>query len=65
MADISSFREQIYGTVLLPGDDGFKESLKRWAINAERQARIVVQITSAEDASATVVPLITNFSRVA
>jgi hypothetical protein len=54
MLDVSSLKEQIGGTVLLPGDDGFDASLKRWASNAERPAGIVVQITSAKDASAAV-----------
>jgi hypothetical protein len=55
MADISALKQQITGTVLVPGDEGYEESLKRWATNAERRAGIVVQVTSAEDASATVV----------
>jgi len=54
MQDVSILKPQIKGTVLLPGDDGFDESLKRWAINAERRAGIVVHVTSAEDVSATV-----------
>jgi hypothetical protein len=65
MVDVSSLRNQIDGTVLVPGDDGFEESLKRWATNAERRARIVVFITSAKDASATVMPLYTVFLQVA
>ena len=54
MVDVSTFRKQIKGTVLLPGDQGFEESLKRWARNAERRGGIVVQVTSAADVSATV-----------
>jgi hypothetical protein len=54
MVDVSTLKQQIQGTVLLPGDEGFEESLKRWAINAERRAGIVVYVTSADDVSATV-----------
>ena len=54
MVDVSSLKEQLKGTVLLPGDAGFEDSLKRWAINAERQAAIVVYVASAQDVSATV-----------
>jgi hypothetical protein len=60
MVDISALRKQIKGTVLVPGDEGYEESLKRWAINAERRAGYVVQITSAADASATVLSPITS-----
>jgi hypothetical protein len=59
MVDASFLRNQISGSVLLPGDDGFEESLKRWASNAERRAAVVVQITSAKDASAAVIILLT------
>ena len=51
MVDVSALRKQIKGTVSLPGDDGFEESLKRWAVNAERRAAVVVKATSAQDAS--------------
>jgi len=56
MADASSLREQVKGVVLVPGDEGYEESLKRWAVNAERRAGIVVKVTCAEDISATVLP---------
>lgn len=55
MVDVATLKQQIQGTVLLPGDDGFDESLKRWAINAERRAGIVVHVTCAEDVSAAVI----------
>jgi hypothetical protein len=55
MADVSILKQQIKGAVLLPGDDGFDESLKRWATNAERRAGIVVYVTSAEYVSAAVI----------
>jgi len=55
MVDVATLKQQIQGTVLLPGDDGFDESLKRWAINAERRAGTVVYVTCAEDVSAAVI----------
>jgi FAD binding domain len=51
MVDVSTLRKQIKGTVLLPGDEGFEESLKRWAVNSEKKAGIVVFVTSAADVS--------------
>ncbi len=54
MVDVSTLKKQIKGRVLLPGDEGFEESLNRWASNAERRAGIVVQVTSAADVSTTV-----------
>lgn len=53
MADFSLLRNQIHGTVLLPDQEGFDEALKRWAVNAERKAGVVVFVTSAADVSAT------------
>jgi hypothetical protein len=53
MADVSALRNQIQGTVLLPGEEGFDQALKRWAVNAERNASIVALVTSAADVSAT------------
>ena len=54
MVDVTSLRNEIKGTVLLPGDEGYEESLVRWAKNAERRAGYVVQVTSATDAATTV-----------
>jgi len=54
MVDVTSLRNQIKGTVLLLGDEGYEESLIRWAKNAERLAGYVVQVTSAADAAAAV-----------
>jgi hypothetical protein len=53
MADFSPLRNRIHGTVLLPGQEGFDEALKRWAVNAERKAGVVVLVKSAADVSAT------------
>jgi hypothetical protein len=56
MVDVSSLRRQIKGKVLIPGDEGYENSLERFAINAEKRAGIVVKVASAEDASAAVNP---------
>jgi hypothetical protein len=49
-----SLIDQIQGTVLTPGDEGYSENIKRWAENAERRAAFVVLVSSAEDISRTV-----------
>src|SRR5271155_4866218 len=50
----ASLASQIEGKVLTPGDDGYEDSLKRWASNFERRAEYVVYVKSAEDISKTV-----------
>ena len=55
MVDVSVLKAQMKGKVLVPGEEGFNESLKRWAANAERRASIVVYVTSAEDVAAAVI----------
>jgi hypothetical protein len=50
----ASLASQISGTVLTPGDEGYEESLKRWATNSERRAGFVALVESAEDISKTV-----------
>jgi len=50
----TTLASQISGTVLTPTDEGYKESLKRWAENAQRNAAYVVYVESAEDISKTV-----------
>lgn len=39
--------------MLLPGQEGFDEALKRWAVNAERKAGVIVLVKSAANVSAT------------
>jgi hypothetical protein len=53
MVHVSALTNQIQGTVLLPGEHGFDQALKRWAVHAERNASIVALVTSAADVSAT------------
>jgi hypothetical protein len=45
---------KIAGTVLVPGEEGYAEGIHRWAANAERDAAVVVQVTSSADVSAAV-----------
>ncbi|KAH7010996.1 hypothetical protein EDB80DRAFT_640217 [Ilyonectria destructans] len=56
MSDIfSQLRQQITaGDVLLPGDAGYQESLKRWSDSSEKPAAVVVRVTSAEEVSAAI-----------
>ncbi|KAF2099254.1 FAD-binding domain-containing protein [Rhizodiscina lignyota] len=48
---LKSALERSNSTVLLPGSDGYEQSLKRWAESAEKKAAIVVQPTCAEAVS--------------
>jgi len=50
----ASLASQIDGKVLTPGDDGYDDSLKRWASNFEKRAGYVVYVESVEDISKTV-----------
>ena len=45
----------ISGSVLVPGDDEYEQSLERWASNSEKRAAFVVKVESAEDISKTVI----------
>ena len=45
---------RISGTVLAPRDDGYDETIKRWAENSEKKAEVIVLPESAEDISKTV-----------
>ncbi|PNY26205.1 FAD-linked oxidoreductase [Tolypocladium capitatum] len=47
-------RQITAGDVLLPGDEGYKESLKRWSESAEQPAAVVVRVTSPEEVSTAV-----------
>ncbi|KAL6405983.1 6-hydroxy-D-nicotine oxidase [Ilyonectria robusta] len=53
--NFSQLRRQITaGDVLLPGDAGYQESLKRWSDSSEKPAAVVVRVTSAEEVSAAI-----------
>lgn len=53
-ADKKSLESEIKGSILIPGDEGYEESLKRWAGNFEKKAGYVVFVECAEDISKTV-----------
>ncbi|KAI6769840.1 hypothetical protein HG530_004469 [Fusarium avenaceum] len=51
----SSLRDQLaQGRLLLPGDDGYDESLERWSLTCIKPAAAVAQPRTAEEASAVV-----------
>jgi FAD/FMN-containing dehydrogenase len=50
--DVSELRSLIAGTVLIPGDEGFEESLRRFASNTEKRAAVVALVTSSADVAA-------------
>ena len=54
MAEKMSLESQISGKVLIPGDEGYEECLKRWSAAAEKHAGYVALVESAEDISKTV-----------
>ena len=49
-----SLASQISGTVLVPGEEGYDESLKRWSAISQKNAGYVVFVKNAEDISKTV-----------
>lgn len=64
MSAKASLVSQISGKVLTPGDEGYEESLKRWASNFEKHAGYVVYAESIEDISKTVGPsVLTSYRR--
>ena len=54
---ISKTSLNVKGSVLTPGDEGYDESVKRWAGNAVKKAAFVVFVESADDISKTVHPV--------
>ena len=55
--DKSALASQIKGTILVEGDEGYDEQIKRWAENAEKKAGYVVLVENEEDISKTVIDL--------
>jgi hypothetical protein len=51
MADKASIQSQIKGKVLVPEDEGYEESLTRWAVNSEKRAAFVALVECLEDIS--------------
>jgi hypothetical protein len=54
--DVSELASKVKGTILTPGDEGYEDSLKRWASNTEKRAAVVALVKCAEDVSAAVIP---------
>ncbi|KAJ0386492.1 hypothetical protein COL922a_004258 [Colletotrichum nupharicola] len=52
--DIPTFRSEIQGDVLLPGDEGYEASLERWSIVTDKLQAVVVKPKSAQDVSAAI-----------
>jgi len=51
MSSFDSFKSAFKGDLVTPSDPGYADSLKRWAANAQRPAKIVAFVKDAEDAS--------------
>jgi FAD/FMN-containing dehydrogenase len=46
-----ALRAKVKGDVVLPGDSGYDDALKRWSVNSQRKAGAVVFVRDAEDVS--------------
>ena len=53
---VNELAAQIRGTILTANDEGYEESLLRWASNAERKAAVVVLVSCPGDVAAAVIP---------
>lgn len=47
-------KEILTGQIIVPGDDEYNESIKRWSDTCIKPAAVVVKVTSADEASTTV-----------
>ena len=47
----SALAAKLQGTVLVPGTEGYENTLKHWAANVNRNAAVIAQVVSAEDVS--------------
>ncbi|UNI21309.1 hypothetical protein JDV02_007310 [Purpureocillium takamizusanense] len=53
--NFTDLRRQITaGDVILPGEDGYEDSLKRWSQSAEKPAAVVVRVTDSNEVAAAV-----------
>ena len=52
--DKESLASQISGKVLVPGEEEYEESLKRWSAVSQKNAGYVALVENAEDISKTV-----------
>jgi FAD/FMN-containing dehydrogenase len=46
-----SFRAALKGDIVTPSDEGYEKAIARWAINAQRNAKIVAFVKDAQDVS--------------
>jgi hypothetical protein len=54
--DVASLAGKVHGSVLTPDDAGYAELIRRWALNAEKHAAVIVLPTSSADVAAAVSP---------
>ncbi|EKM80430.1 hypothetical protein AGABI1DRAFT_120446 [Agaricus bisporus var. burnettii JB137-S8] len=54
MSSLADFSALIKGDVIVPGHAEYEKSLKRWAVNAEKKAAVVVFIKDEADAAAAI-----------
>jgi FAD/FMN-containing dehydrogenase len=65
MSTLSDFKQSFKGDIVTPNDAGYAEAIARWAINAERPARIVAFVKDTDDVSLALEYARTNGLRVA
>ena len=49
MSDISSLKQSFKGDIVTPADPNYKDAIARWAVNAERPARVVAFVKDEPD----------------
>ena len=49
MSDISSLKQSFKGDIVTPADPNYKDAIARWAVNAERPARVVAFVKDETD----------------
>ena len=54
MSSFDSFKNSFKGDIVTPSDPTYQDSLKRWAANSSRPAKVVAFVKDAEDAAAAI-----------
>lgn len=49
MSDFDTFKSQFTGDIVTPNDLDYVRSITRWAVNAQRRAKIIAFVKTAED----------------
>jgi FAD/FMN-containing dehydrogenase len=49
MSDISTLKQSFKGDIVTPDDADYKAAIARWAVNAERPARVVAFVKDTDD----------------